>query len=467
MHKRIAALLLSLLLTFSVTPVYAQTPIPAAGPIYIVQKGDTLWGIASRFNVSLYDLQTINNMTTQDIFVGDRLVIPGLEGLTGTLVTTPVPFGETLESLSRQYRVDPAVLCKINHIVSPTELYVGYELIVLQKDNQSPWNVRASLEKEETMLEMAVKGNSDPWAIANINGLTGPSAGLPSEILYLPSGTSTAVPSGMPAAIVSAELDPLPFIQGSTAQIKVVTSQAVTLGGLLVDKPLHFFNTDANTQVALQGVHAMLYPGVYPLQLNVTKADGAIQSFEQMVLVKSADFPNDPALEVDPSTIDPTVTGPEDQWLLSLTSVVTPEKYWNGVFQLPVDSSFCIRSGYGDRRSYNGGALISFHTGIDYGVCSQAHPFDIYAAADGVVVFTGMKTVRGNATIIDHGQGVFSTYYHQAELYVAIGDHVKAGQLIGKIGTTGRVTGAHLHFEIWVNGIQVNPLRWLDKPFPQ
>jgi murein DD-endopeptidase MepM/ murein hydrolase activator NlpD len=211
----------------------------------------------------------------------------------------------------------------------------------------------------------------------------------------------------------------------------------------------------------------MLDPGLYPLRLDVTRPDGSVQSFEQMVLIKSGNFPNDPALEVDPSTIDPAVTGPEDQWLLSLTSVVTPEKYWNGVFQFPVDSSqYCIRSGYGDRRSYNGGALHSFHTGIDFGVCSEAHPLDIYAAADGVVVFTGLKTVRGNATIIDHGQGVFSAYYHQEEFYVAMGDHVKAGQLIGKMGATGRVTGPHLHFEVWVNGIQVNPLEWLDVAFP-
>jgi murein DD-endopeptidase MepM/ murein hydrolase activator NlpD len=185
-----------------------------------------------------------------------------------------------------------------------------------------------------------------------------------------------------------------------------------------------------------------------------------------MVLVKTGDFPNDPILDVDPTTIDPAVTGPEEQWLLSLTKVVTPDKYWNENFKLPVDSEYCILSGYGNRRSYNGGALHNFHTGIDYGVCSPAHPFDIYAAANGVVVFTGLKAVRGNATIIDHGQGVFSAYYHQAEFNVTSGEVVKAGQLIGEIGATGRVTGAHLHFEIWVNGIQVNPLQWLDKPFP-
>ncbi len=466
MLKRISAIILLLLLIFSATPVSAQTSTPASGLVYIVQAGDTLWGIASLFHVTVSDLQAINNMTSQDIFVGDKLVIPGLEGLSGTLVIKPVLFGETLESLSRQYRVDPAFLGKLNHIVSPTELYAGYELLVLQQDNQPAWTARSSLGQEETLLELAVKGGSDPWTIAKINGLTSPSAGMPGDMLYLPSGSSTATPSGLPAAITSVEVDPLPLKQGSTAQITIVSSQASALGGMLADQPLHFYNTDTNTWVALQGVHAMLDPGVYPLRMDVTKPDGSIQSFEQMVLVKSGDFPNDPALEVDPSTIDPAVTGPEDQWLLSLTSVVTPEKYWNGVFQLPVGSPYCIRSGYGNRRSYNGGVLHNFHTGIDFGVCSQAHPFDIYAAADGVVVFTGLKTVRGNVTIIDHGQGVFSAYFHQAEFYVAVGEHVKAGQLIGKIGATGRVTGPHLHFEVWVNGIQVNPLEWLNKPFP-
>jgi murein DD-endopeptidase MepM/ murein hydrolase activator NlpD len=467
MRKQVATCILAFLLIFSANPVSAQTATPPPGPIYIVQEGDTLWSIASRFNVSVTDIQAINNLTTQDIYVGTELVIPGLEGMSGTLITLPVPFGETLRSLSREYRMDEATLEKLNHIVSPTELYAGYGLIILQQDNQNAWTSRASLGQGETMLELAVKGGSDPWSVAQINGLKGPSAGLPGDNLYLPSGTSTAAATGLPAAIASAAIVPLPLKQGSTAQIKVVTSQGVTLGGVLVDQPLHFFIAEANTWVALQGVHAMLDPGLYPVRMDVTRPDGSTQAFEQMVLVNSGNFPNDPALEVDPSTIDPAVTGPEDQWLLSLISVVTPEKYWNGVFQVPVGSPACIRSGYGDRRSYNGGALHSFHTGIDYGVCSEAHPFDIYAAADGVVVFTGLKTVRGNATIIDHGQGVFSAYYHEAEFNVTPGETVKGGELIGKIGATGRVTGSHLHFEIWVNGIQVNPLEWLNKSFPQ
>jgi murein DD-endopeptidase MepM/ murein hydrolase activator NlpD len=466
MHKQIAAFILLLLLFFSAAPVSAQTPTPTPGPIYIVQEGDTLWDLHFRFNVSVADIQAINNMSSTDVFPGDKLIIPGLEGLTGTLVTQPVPFGETLQSLSRQYRVNPAILRKLNHILSPTELYVGYELVILQQDDQPAWTARASLGQAETMLELAVKGNSDPWTIAHINSLTGPSAGLPGDTLYLPSGTSTAEPSGLPTVIVSAEVDPLPLIQGTTAQIKVVTSQTATLGGLLIDQPLYFFATDANTQVALQGVHAMLDPGLYPLRMDATRPDGSIQSFEQMILVRSAGFPDEMINGVEPDTIDPAVTEPENQWLLSLVSKVTAKKYWRGKFQLPVDSQYCIGSKYGNRRSYNAGVYETFHTGIDFSVCSETHPFDVYASADGVVVFKGLKTVRGNATIIDHGQGIFTAYYHQAEINVAIGEAVKAGQLIGKIGATGRVTGPHLHFEIWVNGIQVNPLQWLDKTFP-
>jgi len=466
MTKRIAACLLALLLIILATPVSAQTPTPAAGPIYIVQEGDTLWDIAVRFHVSVSDLQAANDMSTQDIYVGDELIIPGLEGLTGTLITTPVPFGETLQSLSRQYQIDPAILRRLNDLVSPSELYAGYPLVILQQDGQTPLSARADLKQGKTMLELAIETGSDPWTISQVNDLPGPYAGLPGDVLYLPSGNSSAPPSGLPAAITSATVDPLPLSQGTTAQIRINTSQPVTLGGILVDHPLHFFTAEDGSQVALQGVHAMLDPGLYPLRIDATLPDGSVQSFEQMVLVQSGDFPNDPPLDVDPTTIDPAVTGPEDDWLNSTTSPVTPEQYWQGEFQLPVDSQYCIRSGYGDRRSYNNGELLSFHTGVDFGVCSQAHPFDIYAPADGVVVFTGLKTVRGNATIIDHGEGVYSGLYHQEEIYVTAGEHVTAGQLIGKIGATGRVTGAHLHWELWVNGIQVNPLDWLNESFP-
>jgi len=466
MHKRIVACILAFIIIVSAAPVSAQTPTPPPGPVYIVQSGDTLWDIAIIFNVSVTDIMAANNMVSQEIFVGDQLVIPGLYGLSGTLITQPVPFGESLRSLSRQYRVDPALLIKLNHIVSPAELYAGYNLILLQQDEHPALTARTALAKGDTLLELAVRQTTDPWTITQLNGLTGPQASLPGDLLYLPSGTSTAAPTGIPPVLTSAEVDPLPIIQGETIQVKVTAAQPVTLNGLLVDHPLHFFPQDDGSQVALQGVHAMTEPGLYPLRIDVTLPDGSVQSFEQMVLVASGNYLPETINGVDASTIDPAVTAPEDTWLLSLVTPVTPEKYWQGMFQLPVDSQYCVRSKYGNRRTYNSGALQSFHTGLDFGVCSDTNPFDIYAPADGVIVFTGLKTVRGNATIIDHGQGVYSGLYHQAEIRVAVGDHVTAGQLIGIIGKTGRVTGAHLHWEVWVNGIQVNPTQWLNETFP-
>ena len=466
MPKRIAALLLALLLVFPSLPVVAQTATPSPGPVYIVQAGDSLWSIAILFNVSVTDLQAANALSSSDIFPGNRLIIPGLEGLSGTLVTKPVPFGETFRSLSRQYRMDPALLRKLNHLVSPAQLYAGDNLVLLQQDQQYAWVARSTLGKGETMLELAVQQNTDPWTIAQINGLTGPVGGLPGDVLYLPSGDSTVPTSGLPPAILSAQIDPLPLTQGRTVQIKIVTSQPASLSGLLVEYPLHFLSMPDGSQVALQGIHAMLTPGLYPLRIDTTLGDGSVQSFEQMIMVTAGNYLRETINGVDPETLDPAITGPEDEWLRSVVAPVTPDKSWQGTFQLPVDSQYCIRSNYGNRRSFNGSDFIYFHSGVDFGVCSAANPFAIYAPADGVVVFTGLTTVRGNVTIIDHGWGVYSGLYHQEEIYVSVGDHVTQGELIGKIGATGRVTGKHLHWDLFVNGIQVNPLQWLDESFP-
>ena len=74
--------------------------------------------------------------------------------------------------------------------------------------------------------------------------------------------------------------------------------------------------------------------------------------------------------------------------------------------------------------------------------------------------------MRGNTTIIDHGWGVYSGFWHQSKFDVQVGDIVEQGQVIGEVGGTGRVTGPHLHWELWVNGIQVDPLDWLTNTYP-
>jgi murein DD-endopeptidase MepM/ murein hydrolase activator NlpD len=83
-----------------------------------------------------------------------------------------------------------------------------------------------------------------------------------------------------------------------------------------------------------------------------------------------------------------------------------------------------------------------------------------------MVVFADETVIRGNAVVIDHGWGVFSGYWHLAEINVNTGDLLEPGDLIGMVGNTGRSAGPHLHFEMIVNGTAVNPLDWLTKVYP-
>lgn len=131
---------------------------------------------------------------------------------------------------------------------------------------------------------------------------------------------------------------------------------------------------------------------------------------------------------------------------------------WDWPFSIPVPGGI-VTSRFGGDRTYNGGLFTSYHTGMDF----RRHVGDpIAAAADGRVVVAELFEVRGNVIILDHGHGVFSQYAHLSEFYVAPGQYVERGQVIGAAGKTGRTNGPHLHFEVVVNGITVDPLTWLS-----
>jgi murein DD-endopeptidase MepM/ murein hydrolase activator NlpD len=464
MFRRVSFfLVLIITISLSIQPASAQT----SGPVYIVQSGDTLSFIASRFNVSINDLVAANPSLDPNLLSeGQEIVIPGLEGVTGILATEIIPFGDTLRSLSRRTQVSDEQLKKLNRLVSPTELYVGISLIIPTQEQQEPLNTRITASTGESLLELAVKQGSDPWTLASINKLDGTWNTLPGDILYSPTSGNGGNATGLPSAFLSASIEPLPMIQGGTEVIRAQVPEGVSISGMLVDMPLHFFQANSG-QVALQGVHALLAPGVYPLLMEATLTDGSRQSFEQMVLVTSGDYLSENIPLNDPSTLDPAVTGPELGTITALTTPSTPTRYWNGIFTSPAIYTDCFTSRYGTRRTYkviNSDIEVpGFHTGLDF--CG-GESLQIFAPAPGKVVFAAPLTVRGNATIIDHGWGVYSGFWHQSEILVNVGDTVEQGQVTGLVGGTGRVTGAHLHWEVWVNGIQVNPLDWLNQAFP-
>ena len=451
-----------LVLSFTVQPVLAQ----ASGPVYVVQLGDTLSSIASRFNVTINDLVAANPALDPNLLSeGQQIVIPGLEGVTGVLETEIIPLGDSLRSLSRRTQVADDQLKKLNRLVSPTELYVGISLIVPTQAQQEPLSTRMTASAGESLLELAVRQGSDPWTLASVNKLDGTWDTLPGDILYSPTVGIQGNATGLPSAFLSANIDPLPLKQGGTEVISAQTKEGVTLTGMLVDKPLHFFQSNVE-QVALQGVHALLDPGVYPLRIEATLPDGSRQAFEQMVLVTSGGYGSE-ELYVPPETIDPTVTEPENQTVFSIVSPATPTRYWDGAFAAPAVYPDEFTSLYGRHRLYRGTGtelvIEGFHTGLDF---AGGEGLQIFAPAPGKVVFAAPLTVRGNATIIDHGWGVYSGFWHQSQIAVQVGDMVETGQVIGLVGGTGRVTGAHLHWEVWVNGVQVDPLDWLNEAYP-
>lgn len=141
----------------------------------------------------------------------------------------------------------------------------------------------------------------------------------------------------------------------------------------------------------------------------------------------------------------------------------TPEKFWNGVFLRPNKGR--MTTIYGVRRYYNGKfANDYYHRGLDYaGAAGSA----VVAPAAGKVALVGTVSqgfrVHGNVVGIDHGQGVISIFMHLSRINVKEGDFVKAGQLIGAVGSTGASTGPHLHWGLYVNGQSIDPMSWKNK----
>lgn len=145
---------------------------------------------------------------------------------------------------------------------------------------------------------------------------------------------------------------------------------------------------------------------------------------------------------------------------LSLARMEALERGLAGIPQHTPASLAYISSGFGYRADpFTGGA--AFHAGLDFKGPIGA---PIYAAATGTVRFVGVQQGYGNAVEIDHGNGLVTRYAHMSGFRTRIGQSVRAGQVIGLIGSTGRSTGPHLHFEVRINDRAINPRPFLEAP---
>ncbi|MGH2522010.1 MAG: M23 family metallopeptidase, partial [Anaerolineales bacterium] len=351
-------------------------------------------------------------------------------------------------------------LIRLNRVVNPDLLYINESVVVVeQAEGGIPAGVVHSARAGQGWLALAASLNQNPWTLAQTNQFAHPGLLTPGGSVLVPGGDSAT--KALPFPLRDLQVKPLPPEQGRTVSIHLVTARPLTVTGALGDWPLHFNPESENSQYALLGIDRLADPNLYRLTIAAADASGRTFKFSQPLPVREGGYALDPPLTVDPATIDPAVTGPESEQIKAAVAPFTPTRHWNGVFALP--SVGLLRSMFGSLRSYNGGPYDSFHSGVDF---SGAEDRPVTAPAPGVVVFTSALTVRGNATLIDHGWGVYTGYWHQSSILVKAGDRVEAGQIIGYQGATGRVTGPHLHWEIWVGGFQVDPLQWTTEGFP-
>ena len=118
-----------------------------------------------------------------------------------------------------------------------------------------------------------------------------------------------------------------------------------------------------------------------------------------------------------------------------------------------------ISDGFGSRRNPFGGGGAEMHSGLDI---ATNHGTTITSTADGIVIFAGSHAGYGNLVVVDHGYGLTTRYAHMSSYDVTVGDHVTRGKKIGAVGSTGRSTAPHCHYEVRLHDRPVDPLNYLS-----
>lgn len=301
---------------FLITSLAGFSPTAqASGAYYVVKEGDTLWGIASKFNVSVNELQELNSLPDDSVLsAGIQLIIPGISNYQGEVDTIIVNYGENLHSLSRRYQISQDLLVMMNSLTSPQELYAGANLFVPAFIGEPRGNRRVWVQPGITILELAVKNNRNPWSMILDNQLSGSWGVLPGDVLNIP-GDEIGNPGALPESIDAVEIT-MPAVQGKTFIMKVMGKPPGTLSGSLNSRELRFFPIEGGL-VAMQGIDAMTESWFYPLTLKIEFLDsesnlGLRFEFSQNIFIRDGSYPLDPPLTVPPETLDPDITEPED-----------------------------------------------------------------------------------------------------------------------------------------------------------
>jgi murein DD-endopeptidase MepM/ murein hydrolase activator NlpD len=209
-----------------------------------------------------------------------------------------------------------------------------------------------------------------------------------------------------------------------------------------------------------------IYQGVLGIPFNhkpgsatvtIKAGDGPEAKTEELSFnIVDGNYPSE-TLKVDERRVNPKKTDMkrirrEIKEVHKIYAVITPKKFWNGPFLLPIQSE--VTSVFGTKRVLNG-EMQTFHRGLDLKAKSGT---PIHAAAPGKVVLAKNLFFTGNTVLLDHGYGIYTLYAHMSRIKVKLGQVVTDHKLLGLSGKTGRVSGPHLHWGAIVQRTQVNPM---------
>lgn len=231
----------------------------------------------------------------------------------------------------------------------------------------------------------------------------------------------------------------------------VVKNAAAPVNGTFNGKELHF-NEMTKGFEAIVGVDLYLEPGEYPLAVSVNGKE-----IKRTLIVTKKKYPLQRlTLDQDKVTLSPENEArvEREQKITAGLWPVETDRLWNGVFIDPLPGKE-LGTPFGVRRIINNIPKNS-HSGVDISA-DLGDP--VHAPNDGKVALVDEQFFSGKSVILDHGQGIFTMFFHLSEVKVSPGQSVRKGDVIGLVGATGRASGPHLHWGVRIQGARVDPLQ--------
>lgn len=474
--KRLIRLWAVLLVFFGIVayPIYAQSDDPHA-LIHVVQRGETLSQIAQNYGLSTAHLSNVNNITNpSSIWVGQRLIVPTDAEQFPLVVEAihQVRPGETLRSIANRYGTTVEALLQLNNITNANVIYVGQQIkvradspetVVQENVNVEQLNLPSLIhvvQRGETLFGIATTYGVSMADVQQANKITNPSRIYVGQELTIVGATDQILGDNpeLPSIIREINLNPLVLAEGQTSQVILSTTSPALIEGRFLDRTIPFFTADDSIRhVGFLAVPIFTEPSIYPFEVVIKTPDGQVHNLTLNIQVTLGTYGTQRIFlpEDRMNLLGTGVEENEEQIMQRVVTAITRERYFQNAMSLPAASA--MNAPFGAKRSYNGGDYDRYHRGADFASPTGA---PVLATAPGRVVLADTLHICGVALAIDHGWGVYTVYCHMSERLVQLGDFVTAGQTIGLVGSSGRATGAHLHWELWVNGVAVDPLQW-------